>query len=126
MFGPKKPRVSKDSLKKAVVSANKKLVSANARLKKVNEGLDQGIAAKKKSLTSIDKDISIHDKSLKSLLSEIESDFTNCIPINYEGRDLYSKKLKQDIEFGYSIEEWEDSVRIDQFFPNIRTGEENI
>ena len=61
-----------------------------------------------------------------NLLSEIESDFTNCIPINYEGRDLYSKKLKQDIEFGYSIEEWEDSVRIDQFFPNIRTGEENI
>ena len=34
MFGPKKPRVSKDQLKKAVVSANKKLVSANARLKK--------------------------------------------------------------------------------------------
>ena len=61
-----------------------------------------------------------------NLLSEIEADFTNCIAINYEGRDLYSKKLKQDIEFGYSIEEWEDSVRIDQFFPNIRTGEENI
>ena len=60
------------------------------------------------------------------LLAEIESDFKSCVAINYDGRELYSKKLKQDIEFGYSIEEWEDSVRIDQFFPNIRTGEENI
>ena len=34
MFGPKKPRVTKDQLKKAVVSANTKLVSANNKLKK--------------------------------------------------------------------------------------------
>ena len=60
------------------------------------------------------------------LLSAIEESFPNCIAINYEGRDLYSTKLKQDIEFGYAVEEWGDLVRIDQFFPNIRTGEENI
>ena len=34
MFGTKKPKVSKDQLKKAVVSANKKLVSVNNNLKK--------------------------------------------------------------------------------------------
>lgn len=64
------------------------------------------------------------------LLSEIEMDFPNCIAINYDYRDLTDHKGKivsknEDIEdYGYASEEWEDSVRIDQFFPNIRTGEE--
>ena len=58
MFGPKKPRVSKDSLKKAVVSANKKLVSANNRLKK-------DIEADKAKLKSMESNYEAHRKALE-------------------------------------------------------------
>ena len=60
------------------------------------------------------------------LLAEIESDFKNCVAINYDGRELYSKKLKQDIEFGYAQDETDDDFNVNDFYPNIRTGEEMI
>ena len=58
MFGPKKPRISKDQLKKTVVSANKKLVSANNKLKK-------DIEAGKTKLESIENDYEAHRKALE-------------------------------------------------------------
>ena len=58
MFGPKKPRVSKDQLKKAVVSANKRLVSANARLKK-------DIEANKTKLKDMENNYEAHRKALE-------------------------------------------------------------
>ena len=58
MFGPKKPRVSKDQLKKAAVSANKRLVSANTRLKK-------DIEADKKKLKDIENTYEAHRKALE-------------------------------------------------------------
>ena len=60
------------------------------------------------------------------LLAEIESDFKNCVAINYDGRELYSKKLKQDIEFGYAQDQTDDDFNVNEFYPNIRTGEEMI
>jgi|2_EtaG_2_1085320.scaffolds.fasta_scaffold08777_4 chromosome segregation ATPase len=60
MFGPKKPRVSKDSLKKAVVSANKKLVSANSRLKK-------DIEVNKKKLKGMEDNYEAHRKALEDM-----------------------------------------------------------
>ena len=57
MFGPKKPRVSKDQLKKAVVSANKRLVSANNRLEK-------DIEANKRKLKDIENNYEAHRKAL--------------------------------------------------------------
>ena len=74
-----------------------------------------------------------NDKNRESdLLSAIEEKYPNCIAINYNYRDLTDYKGKfvakgDDIEdYGYAYEKWTDSVRINQFFPNIRTGEENI
>ena len=58
MFGPKKPRVSKDQLKKAVVSANARLVSANNRLKK-------DIEAGKKKLKDMENNYEAHRKALE-------------------------------------------------------------
>ena len=58
MFGPKKTRVSKDQLKKAVVSANKKLVLANNRLKK-------DIEAGKVRLTGMENNYEAHRKALE-------------------------------------------------------------
>ena len=58
MFGPKKPRVSKDQLKKAVVSANKRLVSANNRLEK-------DIEANKRKLKDIENNYEAHRKALE-------------------------------------------------------------
>jgi hypothetical protein len=64
------------------------------------------------------------------LLSAIEEKYPNCIAINYNYRDLTDYKGKfvakgDDIEdYGYAYEKWEDSVRIDQFFPNIEVDEE--
>ena len=58
MFGPKKQRVSKDQLKKAVVSANKKLASANNRLKK-------DIEAGKAKLKSMESNYEAHRKALE-------------------------------------------------------------
>ena len=58
MFGPKKPRVSKDQLKKAVVSANKKLVSANNKLKK-------DIESGKKKLKDMENNYEAHRKALE-------------------------------------------------------------
>ena len=77
-----------------------------------------------------DGELGITEEEKAELLSEIEMDFPNCIAINYDYRDLTDHKGKivsknEDIEdYGYASEEWEDSVRIDQFFPNIETGEE--
>ena len=64
------------------------------------------------------------------LLEAIELDFKTFVSINYDYRDLTDFKgvfikKKDDIEdFGYASVEWEDSVRIDQFYPEIETGEE--
>tara|TARA_R110000824_G_C15150390_1_gene670947 strand:+ start:555 stop:1400 length:846 start_codon:yes stop_codon:yes gene_type:complete len=58
MFGPKKPRVSKDQLKKAAVSANKKLVSANNKLKK-------DIEAARIKLKEIENNYEAHRKALE-------------------------------------------------------------
>jgi len=58
MFGPKKPKVSKDQLKKAVVSANKRLVSANNRLKK-------DIEANKKKLKDMENNYEAHRRALE-------------------------------------------------------------
>jgi len=58
MFGPKKLRVSEDQLKKAVVSANKKLASANTRLKK-------DIEAGKEKLTGMENNYEAHRKALE-------------------------------------------------------------
>ena len=58
MFGPKKTRVSKDQLKKAVVSANKKLVLANNRLKK-------DIEAGKVRLTGMENNYEAHRNALE-------------------------------------------------------------
>ena len=64
------------------------------------------------------------------LLSAIEEKYPNCIAINYNYRDLTDYKGKfvakgDDIEdYGYAYEKWTDSVRINQFFPNIKTDEE--
>jgi len=64
------------------------------------------------------------------LLSAIEEKYTNCIAINYNYRDLTDYKGKfvakgDDIEdYGYAYEKWTDSVRINQFFPNIEVNEE--
>ena len=57
MFGPKKPKVSKDQLKKAVVNANAKLVSANNRLKK-------DIQTNKKKLKDMENNYEAHRKAL--------------------------------------------------------------
>jgi len=64
------------------------------------------------------------------LLSAIEEKYPNCIAINYNYRDLTDWKGKfveegDDIEdYGYAYEKWTDSVRINQFFPNIEVDEE--
>ena len=58
MFGPKKPRVSKDQLKKAVVSANARLVSANNRLKK-------DIVTNKAKLKDMENNYEAHRKALE-------------------------------------------------------------
>jgi chromosome segregation ATPase len=58
MFGSKKPRVSKDQLKKAVVSANARLVSANNRLKK-------DIVANKTKLKDMENNYEAHRKALE-------------------------------------------------------------
>ena len=58
MFGPKKPRVTKDQLKKAVVSANTKLVSANNKLKK-------DIQAGKEKLQSMVNNYEAHREALE-------------------------------------------------------------
>ena len=58
MFGSKKSRVSKDQLKKAVVSANTRLVSANNRLKK-------DIKAGKVRLTDMENNYEAHRKALE-------------------------------------------------------------
>ena len=55
--------VSKDDIKQAIKSAND-------RLKKANEKLDQGISDKKKSLLSVEKEINSSNKNLKSIASE--------------------------------------------------------
>jgi predicted transport protein len=60
------------------------------------------------------------------LLAEIELDFKSCVAINYDGRELYSKKLKRDIEFGYAEDKTDDNFNVNEFYPNIRTGEEMI
>tara|TARA_R110002072_G_scaffold243518_1_gene402492 strand:+ start:233 stop:790 length:558 start_codon:yes stop_codon:yes gene_type:complete len=64
------------------------------------------------------------------LITKIEIEFPNCDFINYDARDLTDHKgifirKKDDIEdYGYSQEEYEDSVKINEFFPNIEVGEE--
>ena len=58
MFGPKKTKVSKKDLKKAIVNANDKMRAANARMK-----LD--IAAGKDKLKSIEKDYDSYKKALE-------------------------------------------------------------
>ena len=58
MFGPKKPKVSKDQLKKTVVSANKKLVSANNKLKK-------DIEVSKKRLKDMEDSYEAHRMALE-------------------------------------------------------------
>ena len=72
-----------------------------------------------------------NDKNRESdLLSAIEEKYPNCIAINYNYRDLTDYKGKfvakgDDIEdYGYAYEKWTDSVRINQFFPNIEVDEE--
>lgn len=66
------------------------------------------------------------------LLAEIESDFTNCIAINYDGRELtpWNKKKSnpktKDLEFGYAQDQTDDDFNVNEFYPNIRTGEEMI
>jgi hypothetical protein len=60
------------------------------------------------------------------LLAKIELDFKSCVAINYDGRELYSKKLKRDIEFGYAEDKTDDNFNVNEFYPNIRTGEEMI
>ena len=64
----KKPKIpyTKDDIKKAIKSAND-------RLKKANDKLDQDISLKKKSLLSVGKEIGSSNKQLKSIASEIES-----------------------------------------------------
>ena len=58
MFGPKKTRVSKDQLKKAVVNANNKLVSANNELKK-------DIDSNKERVKVIEADYDAYQQALK-------------------------------------------------------------
>ena len=64
------------------------------------------------------------------LIKKIEAEFPNCSYINYDTRDLTDYegifvRKKDDIEdYGYSQEEYEDPVTIDQFFPNIEAFEE--
>ena len=58
MFGSKKPRVSKDQLKKAVVSANARLVSGNNRLKK-------DIVTNKAKLKDMENNYEAHRKALE-------------------------------------------------------------
>jgi hypothetical protein len=64
------------------------------------------------------------------LIKSIETNFPNCDFINYDSRDLTDHKgifvrKKDDIEdYGYSQEEYEDPVKINEFFPNIEVGEE--
>lgn len=59
------------------------------------------------------------------LMQELQFNFReyDIIPAN-RNLDNWGKN-KQYEEVGYSSEEWEEPVKINQFFPNIRTGKEN-
>jgi chromosome segregation ATPase len=71
--------VSKDGIKKAIKSAND-------RLKKANEKLEQNIADKKKSLLSAGRDIESSSKALKSIEKEIEPAKNAAIEAKTEAR----------------------------------------
>ena len=64
------------------------------------------------------------------LLTAIELDFKTFVSINYDYRDLTDfkgvfVKKKDDIQdYGYASVEWKDSVKINEFYPKIETGEE--
>ena len=59
------------------------------------------------------------------LMQELQFDFRECdiIPAN-RNLDNWGKN-KEYKEVGYASEKWEESVKINQFFSNIRTGREN-
>jgi chromosome segregation ATPase len=93
IFGTKKRRipVSKDDIKKAIRAAND-------RFKRVNKRLEQDIVDKKKSLSSIGKEVSVHNKELKSIASEIGSAKSDAIGTKKEAskeRVKLSKLKKQ-------------------------------
>ena len=65
----------------------------------------------------------------EELLDELKFDFKECTLFIDKETDLVRNvnnfgKRKEFKERGYSSEIWEDSVKVDQFFTNIRTGRE--
>ena len=84
--------ISKDDIKKAIKSAND-------RLKKANEKLDQDITNKKKSLLSVGKEIDSSNKNLKSIASEVESANNDAIEAKAESKKERVKlsKLKKQL-----------------------------
>ena len=90
----KKPKIpySKNDIKKAIKNAND-------RLKKANEKLDQDISLKKKSIISVDKEISAHEKNLKSILLEIDNAKHDAVGARTESKKERAKlpKLKKQL-----------------------------
>ena len=84
--------ISKDDIKKAIKSAND-------RLKKANEKLDQGIGDKKKSLLFIEKEIDSSNKNLKSIASEVESAKNDAIEAKSESKKERVKLSKLKKQF---------------------------
>ena len=65
----------------------------------------------------------------EELLDELKFDFKECTLFIDKETDLVRNvdnfgKRKEFKERGYSSEIWEDSVKVNQFFTNIRTGRE--
>ena len=94
IFGTKKRRipVSRDDIKKAIKDAN-------AKLKRFNDRLEQEIVDKKDSLSSIQKDISVNSKELKSVASGIESVKRDAVKAKTEAKKESVKlsKLKKQM-----------------------------
>ena len=86
-FGNNKRRkipVSKDDIKKAIKSAN-------LRLKKSNEKLDNNIADKKRVLLDVTKEIKASSNELKSILSKTEDAKSNIVDVRMEVRKERTK-----------------------------------
>ena len=84
--------VKKSDIKQAIKKAND-------RLKKANEKLDQDISLKKKSIISVDKEISAHEKNLKSILLEIDNAKHDAVEARTESKKERAKlpKLKKQL-----------------------------
>ena len=130
MFGPKKPRVSKDQLKKTVVSANKKLTSANDKLKKdIESGKEklESIIAEHSAYTKAVEDTKEMQVFANNELDAIQLDISEAQVSKKEALSKVASLSEEAISLGESNEKLETkSVQLNKSIEALEEKEAEL